>query len=126
MWFGVLFWSYKAQIVHCFSVIDKTLAKQAILFDFHNMVFKNFWLEVANKIPLSTQSLALHALTFPVKKVYFLRLQNFVSQRICYLLCQRMNALKIIWNWFLTLQAEVLTIIYQYEQNKWYWHNMGT
>ena len=43
------------------------MAKQAMLFDFHNMVSENARLEVANKIPLSTQSLPLHELKFPVK-----------------------------------------------------------
>ena len=65
-----------------------TMAKQAkMLFDFHNMVFKNFWLEIANKKPSSTPNLPLQEFKFHIKKAYFLRLQNFVSQattlRIC-------------------------------------------
>ena len=31
-----------------------TMVKQVMLFDFHNMAFKNFRLEVANKKPSST------------------------------------------------------------------------
>ena len=31
------------------------MAKQAMLFDFHNMAFETFWLEFANKKPLSTK-----------------------------------------------------------------------
>ena len=31
------------------------MVKQGMLFDFPNMAFKNFWLEVANKKPLSTK-----------------------------------------------------------------------
>ena len=31
------------------------MAKQAMLFDSHNMVFKTFQLEVANKKPFSTK-----------------------------------------------------------------------
>ena len=78
-----------------------TMAKQAtMLFDFHNMAFKNFWLEVANKKSSSTLNLPLHEFKFPVKKAYFLRLQNFVSHattlRICCLLCQKKNASKIM------------------------------
>ena len=32
-----------------------TMDKQAMLFDSHNMSFETFWLEVANKKPLSTK-----------------------------------------------------------------------
>ena len=55
------------------------MAKQVMLFDFHNMAFKNFQLEVANTKPLVVQSLTLHKFKFLVKKAYFLQLQNFVS-----------------------------------------------
>ena len=48
------------------------MAKQAILFAFHNKAFKNFGREVANKKSSSTQSLPLHELKFPVKKAHFL------------------------------------------------------
>ena len=94
------------------------MGKQAMLFDFHNMAFKNSWLaEVANKKPLSTQSLSLDELKFPVKKAYFLQLQNFVSQAtttqgICCLLCWKMNVSKVIWKWFLTLQPRIFKINY--------------
>ena len=44
----------------------------AMLFEFHNMAFKNLQLEVANKKPLSTQVLSLHKLKFPVKKTFFM------------------------------------------------------
>ena len=108
-----------------------TMAKQAtMLFDFHNMAFKNFWLEVANKKPLSTLNLPLHK-KFPVKKAYFLRLQNFVSQattlRIFCLLCQKMNASKIMWNCSLTFQLEIFKIIYNLpkiaRQKVWVWYD---
>ena len=56
MWFDALIWLYSAQTVHCFSASD-TMAKQGMLFDFHNMACKNFWLEVENKKP---ESLLLH------------------------------------------------------------------
>ena len=55
------------------------MAKQVMLFDFHNMAFKNFQLEVANTKPLLAQSLTLHKYKFLVRKAYFLQLQNFVS-----------------------------------------------
>ena len=44
------------------------MTKQAMLFDFHNMAFKNFWLEVANKKSSPTQSLPSHELKFLIKK----------------------------------------------------------
>ena len=56
------------------------MAKQGMLFDFHNMLFQNFWLEVANKISLSTQSLPLQVLKFPVKKGIF-----FTTTKCCIL-----------------------------------------
>ena len=49
-----------------------------MLFDFHNMAFKNFWLEVANKKPSSKQNLPLHELKVPIKKVYF-----FMTTKFC-------------------------------------------
>ena len=55
------------------------MAKQVMLFDFHNMAFKNFQVEVANTKPLLAQSLTLHKYKFLVKKAYFLQLQNSVS-----------------------------------------------
>ena len=53
------------------------MAKQAMLFDFHSMTFKNFRLEVANKNYLSTESLPLHELKFFIKKVYFFTTTKF-------------------------------------------------
>ena len=44
-----------------------------MLFDFHNkgnMAFKNFWLDVANKKPLSTQNLPLQKLKFTIKNAF--------------------------------------------------------
>ena len=58
----------------CIVFLKITLAKQAMLFDFHNignMAFKNVWLEVENKKRLSTQNLQLHELKFSVKKAFF-------------------------------------------------------
>ena len=54
------------------------MAEQAILYDFRNMVFKNCWLQVANKIPLSTQSFPLLELKFLVKKAHF-----FTITKLC-------------------------------------------
>ena len=92
---------YSDCVVLKLCVVFLHMAKQAtMLFDFHNMAFKNFWLEVANKKPSSRLNLPLHEFKFPVKKAYFLQLQHFVSQattlRTCCLLCQKMNALKIM------------------------------
>ena len=53
-----------------------SMAKQVMLLDSHNITFKIFCLEAANENP---QSLILHKLKFPVKKVYFLRLE-FTSE----------------------------------------------
>ena len=78
--------------VICLQVI--TITKQAMLFDFHNMTFKNFWLEVASKKPSSTQNLPLHKLKFSIKKVYFLQPQNFVSQATTQGICMLFAVLK--------------------------------
>ena len=56
MWFDTLFWLSSAQTVHCFSKWYSWLNKYS---DFHNMALKNFWLEVANKKPLSTKTMPL-------------------------------------------------------------------
>ena len=53
------------------------MAKQEILFGFHNMTFKKFELDVANKKALSTQSLSLYKLEFPIKKAYFFKTAKF-------------------------------------------------
>ena len=59
----------------------------AMLFEFHNMAFKNLQLEVANKKPLSTQVLSLHKLKFPVKKTFFM------TAKCCLLGCYTSNIL---------------------------------
>ena len=92
---------YSDCVVLKLCVVFLHMARQAsMLFDFHNMAFKNFCLEVANEIPLSTLKLQMHEFKFPVKKAHLLQLQNFVSQgttlRICCLLCQKMNTSKIM------------------------------
>ena len=58
----------------CVVFLWITLAKQTMLFDFHNIgnaAFKNFRLEVVNTKPLSTQNLLLPKLKFSVKKAFF-------------------------------------------------------
>ena len=44
-----------------------TMAKQTMLFDFHNMTLRNFQQEVANKNPLYTKNLPLHELAFFIR-----------------------------------------------------------
>ena len=39
---------------------------------------KNFWQVVANKKSLLTQNLTLHEFKFSIKKVYFLKLENYM------------------------------------------------
>ena len=53
------------------------MAKQEILFHFYDMAFKYFQLKVANKKPLSMQSLSLYKLKFLVKKDYFFKTAKF-------------------------------------------------
>ena len=64
------------------------MTKQGMVFDLHNMTFKNFWLEVANKKPLSTKSVLSHK-----------------SKNTGKMLLAVNNASKIIWNWFLKLKT---------------------
>ena len=69
---------YSDCVVLKLCVVFLHMAKQAtMLFDFHNMAFKNFWLEVANKKPLSTLNLPLHEFKFPVKKGIFFATTKF-------------------------------------------------
>ena len=73
IWCFVLF-VYSAQTVLYFSVSDNHgQTSNVILFYFLNTAFKNFWLGVANKILLSTESLPLHKLKIPLKKSYFFK-----------------------------------------------------
>ena len=62
-----------------------TMAKQVILFDFHNMDFKNFLPEVGNKMPFSTQSLPLQKLKLDysrkenkqgLRRIYFFKMKT--------------------------------------------------
>ena len=83
MWFDTLFWLSSAQTVHCFSKWYSWLNKYS---DFHNMALKNFWLEVANKKPLSTKTLPLplgeqNEISWLLKqKGIFFTTTNFVFQ----------------------------------------------
>ena len=75
------------------------MAKQTMSFEFNNMAFKKVWQVVANKKPLLTQNLTSHEFKFSIKKAYFLKLKNFVSQAttkgIRCLLYLKVNVLKI-------------------------------
>ena len=110
------------------------MAKQEILFGFHNMTFKKFELDVANKKALSTQSLSYTNWNFLLKRHTFLRLQNFVSQvatpSICLFFTVSKNQcienyMKLV---LTTNQLEFFKISYNLpcEQNKGYGRNMGT
>ena len=107
-------------------------AKQVMLFDFHNMVFKNVQLEVANQISLSTQSLPLHSWKFPLKR------DIFYDCKLLYLrLLHREYTLCCVEKWMRWKSYETDSYspilkfgksftIYQWEQNKRYGCNMGT
>ena len=110
------------------------MAKQEILFGFHNMTFKNFELDVANKKALSTQSLSLYKLEFPIKKAYFFKTAKFCIPGCYTIICLFFtvsknqcieNYMKLV---LTTNQLEFFKISYNLpcEQNKGYGRNMGT
>ena len=79
------------------------MAKQVMLFDSLQHGFYSFSWRL--QIKTYSQSLLLHELKFPVKKIL---LQNFVLYTGKMLFA---NASKIIRNWFLALQPDIFKII---------------
>ena len=93
-------------IVHCFSVSDLNMAKQAISFDSPQHGFWSFSWRFHIKSLYSAQNLLVYELKCPVKKI------TFYSNKISYIPTPRLlhHTRKMFFanasNWFLTIQPD--------------------